>query len=76
MENKIFTDCDQRCMDEFIKNFKLLVKEIRDFNTGLLKFIENQKKQSRELWMCVVRYGVLDKCVNIININNLIQQLN
>lgn len=72
MKNSVVTDCDKISMDEFIKSLKLIVKEIREFNTGLLKFVENQKKQSRELWMLVVRYGVLDKCVYNIVIMNII----
>lgn len=61
MSIQIVTDCDRRCMDEFIISLKLMIKEIREFNMAMLKFVDNQKKQSRELFMSVVRYGVLDK---------------
>ena len=61
MSKEIVTDCDRRCMDEFIKSLKLMIKEIREFNMEMMKFVDIQKKQSRELFMSVVRYGVLDK---------------
>lgn len=57
---EIVTDCDKKIMDEFHKNVKRIIKEIREFNDDFIKFLENQKRQSKELWMMVIRYNVLN----------------
>lgn len=57
---EIVTECDKRFMEEFLKNVKQMIKEIRNFNEEFMEFLENQKKHSRELWMLVIRYNVLN----------------
>lgn len=55
------TDCEKRCMEDFFKCLKLMVNDIKEFNSEFMKFIESQKKQSKDLLIMVIRYNVLNK---------------
>lgn len=57
---EVITDCDKRFISEFLKNVKLMVKEIREFNIEFTAFLEDQKKDSRELYTLVTRYNILN----------------
>lgn len=62
------TECDKKLMEDFLKNVKLIIKEIRGFNDKFTECLENQKKQSKELLMLVIRYNVLNKWVLILTL--------
>lgn len=57
---EMITDCDIKSMDGFLKSVNKITKNVRDFNDGFMKFLESQKKISKDLHMLVTRYNVLN----------------
>jgi hypothetical protein len=53
------TECDEIAVKQLRDSLKMVAMEIRNFNSEFTQFLDEQKKQTRELWTLVTRYNVL-----------------
>jgi uncharacterized membrane-anchored protein len=58
--SKKTTECDEIAMKQFRESLKSVIKEIRIFNSIFSSFLEEQRKQARELYTLVTRYNILN----------------
>lgn len=60
-QKQITLDCDKMSDEQFRKASKLIVNQIRSFNTHFKQFLEQEKKSARELSSQVLMYNSVDR---------------
>lgn len=56
-------DCNQTDYEQFRKTSKIIVNQIKSFNTQFTQFLEQEKKSAKELVQKVAMYNSVDRWV-------------
>ncbi|KAG5684893.1 hypothetical protein PVAND_014103 [Polypedilum vanderplanki] len=54
------TECENIETQQLMKILKMISQQIKEFNIIYTQFLEEQRKEARELWILVTRYNILN----------------